>query len=506
MYRSTLKSIFLLAVGKTSDIKAYGLDTFLKPFVEDLKSLYLDGLCVRVCGQEKTFYGSLLAVLADNLAAHSIGGFKQSSSFALRICRTCLITKDQAQTCFDERNCILRTPEDHDRHCELLTGPLHDHFSTLYGVNRKSILDEVPNFSVALGLPHDIMHDLYEGVLPYELKMLLRYCVQEDFFSIQELNDRISKYDFSKKKPTLLDPSIIRDPEKKIRQSASQMMSLCHELPMIIGDRIPEGDTHWHSFILLLKICSIAISTEVTHDTIAFLQDLIKEKLTLFTSIYPNVKLIPKMHYLVHYPSQMQSFGPLINAWTMRHEAKLSFIKQASHRGNFKNITKTVAKKHQLWLSYHLQCDKNLIIPLLEASPKQKEVLLGSELSNMQEEIVRHFPTITTDFIIKHPDWLQIQSSVYKKGMYVLINFDEIHPEFGRIMDIIMVGSDNPVLFYVQKYVGKYFDYHYFSYVIQSTNIQFCVSMQVLAAHHPFISHKSFNASDENLYIVCTNI
>lgn len=275
MYRSTLKTIFLLAVGKTNDIKSYGIDAFLTPFVEDLKSLYLDGLCVTVCGQERTFYGALLAILADNLAAHSIGGFKQSSSFALRICRTCLITKDQAQTCFDERNCILRSPEDHDHHCGLLTGPLHDHFSTLYGVNRKSVLDEVPSFSVALGLPHDIMHDLYEGVLPYELKLLLQYCVQENFFSIQEVNDRISKYDFLKKKPTLLDPAIIRDPEKKIRQSASQMMSLCHELPLIIADKIPEGDMHWYSFILLLKICSIAISTEITHDTIAFLRDLI---------------------------------------------------------------------------------------------------------------------------------------------------------------------------------------------------------------------------------------
>lgn len=210
------------------------------------------------------------------------------------------------------------------------------------------------------------------------------------------------------------------------------------------------------------------------------------------------------MHYLVHYPSQIESFGPLIHSWTMRHEAKLSFIKQASHRGNFKNIAKTVAKKHQFWLSYHLQCDKNLIIPLLEASPKQKEVLFGCELPNVQEEIIKHFPNITNEFLVKHPDWLQIQSSVYKKGMYVLTRFDEIQPEFGRVIDIIIVGSEHSVLLYVQMYVGKYFDYHYFSYVVQSTSIYSLVNLHDLAAHHPFISHRSFNASDENLYIFCT--
>ena len=100
-----------------------------------------------------------------------------------------------------------------------------------------------------------------------------------------------------------------------------QHLSLCHELPLILADKIPEGDMHWY---LLLKICSIAISPEVTHDTIAFLRDLIKEKLTLFTSIYANAKVLPKMHYLVHYPSQIESFGPLIHSWTMRHEALLN--------------------------------------------------------------------------------------------------------------------------------------------------------------------------------------
>ena len=43
-FRSTLKTIHLVAVGRTEDIQHYGTNSFLTPFVEDLKRLYLDGL------------------------------------------------------------------------------------------------------------------------------------------------------------------------------------------------------------------------------------------------------------------------------------------------------------------------------------------------------------------------------------------------------------------------------------------------------------------------------
>ena len=60
-----------------------------------------------------TYYGGLLIALADNLAAHALGGFKESYSFSLRTCRTCMITTEQAQSAFTENDCQLRL--EHDR-------------------------------------------------------------------------------------------------------------------------------------------------------------------------------------------------------------------------------------------------------------------------------------------------------------------------------------------------------------------------------------------------------
>lgn len=322
-FRSTHKAIHIVCVAKHQDIVRYGMDSFLTPFIEDLKTLYVDGITVLIGGKERTFYGALLAILADTQAAHAVGGFKGSMSFALRICRSCMITSADLSKCLVEESCILRTPEAHFYQCSLLSGPLCEHYSTTYGINRLSKLEEIPGFSVIQGLPHDIMHDLFEGVVPYELKLLLRHCVQSRYFTIDELNSRIEGYNFGANRPSPFDSKIATNPSAKIRQSASQMISLSRELPLIIADLIPCDDEYWYSFLLLLKICSIAVSPLCTHDTIAYLTVLIEEKLHIFSQLYPAENIIPKQHYLVHYPSQMERLGPLIHSWNMRHESKL---------------------------------------------------------------------------------------------------------------------------------------------------------------------------------------
>ena len=186
-----------------------------------------------------------------------------------------------------------------------------NHYSTAFGINCLSVL-EVPGFSVINGLPHDIMHDLFEGVVPYEMKLLLCHCIQANHFTLQTLNDRICAYDFGSNRPVQIDPHVISNPSTKIRQSASQMRVLSTELPILIGDMVPCDDEHWQSFLVLLKICRIAVSPVCSYDTIAYLRVLVEEKPKLFTRLYPEHTVIPKQHYMVHNPSQIETLGPLI--------------------------------------------------------------------------------------------------------------------------------------------------------------------------------------------------
>lgn len=54
---------------------------------------------------------------------------------------------------------------------------------------------------------------------------------------------------------------------------------------------------------------------------------------------------------MIHYPSCIRKIGPLLHTWSMRFEAKHKLFKNTLK--NFKNITKSLAKKHQMAIGYH---------------------------------------------------------------------------------------------------------------------------------------------------------
>ena len=55
----------------------------------------LQGVMMKVKGENKLVKGGVLFVFADTLAALSLGGFMIGVGFSLRKCRMCLATKEQ---------------------------------------------------------------------------------------------------------------------------------------------------------------------------------------------------------------------------------------------------------------------------------------------------------------------------------------------------------------------------------------------------------------------------
>ena len=350
--------MYLVAVATVPIIERYGIDRILQPFVRDINKLTDRGITVNIDGTNQTFHGALLAVIADTLASHQLGGFKGSMSWALRICRSCMATKDTILN-FVEEKFELRTPAKHAELCASLQLEAGARNSTKYGINRRSILEDVRHFSVAgRTLAHDFMHDMLEGILPLEMKALLKYCFSESFFTLDLINLRLQSFAFGYSevgsKPVPLTAATF-DHDGKLKQSASRMLLLARVLPFLIGDKIPEECEQWECYLTLLDILEIALSPTVSKHTVSYLRVLIEEHHLKFVELYPHLNVIPKMHYMVHYPSQILALGPMVRTWTMRHEAKLSLLKQSGLRSNFKNIAQTVAKRHQGWLCYHNQ-------------------------------------------------------------------------------------------------------------------------------------------------------
>ena len=145
--------------------------------------------------------------------------------------------------------------------------------------------------------------------------------------------------------------------------------------------------THMH---MCVHVCTYMYSVHVS-----YLHVLIEEHHTMFIEIYQDKSFIPKLHYLVHYPDQIRSHGPLIRAWTMRYEGKLYF-KQISH----KNITLTLASRHQHWLVYHLHSEM-MFTPELVCGPITSCTKLNEESIQLQLLIQQCVQPITSSHWIK---------------------------------------------------------------------------------------------------------
>ena len=218
-YRSKLKLLQLAIVASIPVIEKHGLHTVLKPFVHDLNILATKGIEVNIDGMHRSFKGALLAVLADNLASNDLGGFKKSFSFCFRCCRSCLVTQDTLSAHFYSEAYEERNDNRHSKHLKELESDTSGHYSKTYGINQRSVLLDVNYFSMfENGLPHDLMHDLLEGLVPLEIKHLLLYYISTHAFNLQEFNERLLNFNFgySEKDKPLPILSTTLKPERKI--------------------------------------------------------------------------------------------------------------------------------------------------------------------------------------------------------------------------------------------------------------------------------------------------
>ena len=165
-----------------------------------------------------------------------------------------------------------------------------------------------------------------------------------------------------------------------INVTASQTWCLGRFLPLLIGDLIPKEDDHWENYLQLMTIMDYIFAPTTNKEIIGYLRMLIEDFLTDFHELYPQRRLTPKMHYLIHIPTWMQRFGnhiiihnsyvliyyrcgPLTRMWCMRYEAKHSTLKRYSQVvHNFKNIAKSIAYHHQRQMCYLMADSKTYLV------------------------------------------------------------------------------------------------------------------------------------------------
>ncbi|KAL7386394.1 hypothetical protein ABVT39_007686 [Epinephelus coioides] len=122
------------------------------------------------------------------------------------------------------------------------------------GLKRDSILNSLSFYHVTDNIALDIMHDILEGVGPYQVKVVLNSLIEQKHISLDKLNYRITSFDYGfcdmGNKPSLISKSDLKNLDGHLRQSAAQMWCLLRLLPIMIGDLIPTDNKEWELLLL----------------------------------------------------------------------------------------------------------------------------------------------------------------------------------------------------------------------------------------------------------------
>ena len=120
------------------------------------------------------------------------------------------------------------------------------------GIRQSSPFNVLQSYHVCMpGLPPCIAHDLFEGVVAYDIMLIIEYFVHKEWFSEQHLNSRTKQFKFdataahSKALPA-------KFTAKKLSSNASQNWCFIRFFPLFIIFKVKDfADPVWKMLLLL---------------------------------------------------------------------------------------------------------------------------------------------------------------------------------------------------------------------------------------------------------------
>ena len=468
--RSRLSAIKLLAIVEKTKIDKYGFERVLQPFVEEMKQLY-EGMDFLVGDQIVKCRGKVLLCLGDTEGQQQIGGFKVSVGWSLRKCRYCLATAEDVRNNFTPSTFNKRNKETHLRQCkEIDNAPaecIKKDLQTTYGILTRSCLLKLPEFDVTKQLPHDVMHVLLEGIVPYEIQLVLSSLMNDGYFSLSDFNHQLKIFQFSsndvRSKPEPLKSSVFIQGERKLKYSAENSRVFLKILPFILSKFVEKEHSHYKFIMNLSSIVLIAFSPVISIGTCKLLEEQIISHLKTFKNLFPSNNLIPKHHYLLELPELIPMFGPPVRYGCMRFEALHKLFKSYIPVTSFRNICMSLSNKYLIHVSEpELQKSHSITNNIITHGPTKS-------ISN--DELNKDFSMHSNNFayILK---WVIIYGTRYDKKSIIAWGADEETqlPNFGSVANILL--CDDTLYFVINIIITERFEESYNGYSVHQTEDQ----------------------------------
>ena len=491
-YQASLNNILLAACAKRKVVNKYGIDSVLSAIVDDLQVLEKEGLEISSTDFKGIVKPVLFQVIGDNLGLHELLGFVGSFS-ANYPCRFCKAPKEIIRRQLTPDSALLRSKETF--HEDLA---LDDTSRT--GMKRSSELNNLEQFHVSENYAPDITHDFLEGIMPLEVKLVLNSLIDKGQVTLQQVNDRISSFNYGfvdkKNKPSPIPQSALKNPRGASGQKAAQMRCLCLYLPIMLGDLIDESSDEWEVLLLAVDIYKIVVAPYITRSATFFLKALIKDHHQLFLQVFDG-SLIPKHHFVVHYPQLIRLLGPLEQYSTIRKEAKHKPFKSwARACNNYKNVAKTVSRRHQEQQSYVFLQGKTLSCEMDIKNQFPAQISTFEEAQHICATL-----DCSQDEFIHVADKLTVHSYEFKLGCLVLTEWDENGPVCAQLKNIIIHKA--VALFVLLVYETEYYNRHLQAYAVSECvgRIKIMEPLDLLVPR-PLHMVRSLDVNDKFNYII----
>lgn len=320
-YLRFLKKNIIIA-GLWLDNEPPPMELFLKPFCNELKLLFYEGVKI------KNFVYKIICTTgcADSVARCKLLNSKQfNGNFGCTFCKhpgvLVKVGGSKQLRFISDINGAIRTVSEtlkEMKEAELLRKPI-------CGIKGVSILTSIPKFNVIFGLPVDTMHSVFLGVVKSLAEL---WFDQKHHRKPFYLGNKIEKVDdiLDKCHPYAEISRYPRQISQRHNWKAHEWMNwmLYFALPSIINVMPKQFLEH---FLILVTTISRLLRNNIDQKTLEKCEEDLREFVINYERLYGKKKMVYNVHLLLHIVDCVRNFGPLWGFSLFPYENMNGFLK-----------------------------------------------------------------------------------------------------------------------------------------------------------------------------------
>lgn len=469
-YNSRLENIFTALVFESSLSGELGNEVCYDELIKELNKLADEGIVLNINGKEQKVYFVLGLLLGDNKGVNHCLGYPRGFT-ARYYCRLCRMPRTEMQYSYEEDPSYMRNIENYYQ--DLAVGNMKK-----TGICENSVFNKLRYFH-ATQTSVDIMHDINEGVLHYNLCEIILYFINNKYFTLAMLNEEKRKLTYGQlednnKSNTIVLKSLLI---KKLKMNASESHSFAHHLPFILlniinKDKLQKlkNDEVWRFLLITIRFLDMCYMPSYDSESIDKLRNIIANMNEMYVRLFKKT-LKPKHHYATHYPELIKKCGPLRYMSSMRYEANHKFVKNyTKNTMSRRNISYSLCRKLQYSFAYILKkgnaCKDNVNIckPTLTRLCDEdffRSMVPSSELQSISERNINVSDKIKLN-------GLTLSSKLYLPFINKASDGEQLH--LLKIVKLLVLSEGDPTSIRIicKKYVDVQYNSIYASYIVKN--------------------------------------